>query len=52
MLSDFMGEITPELREIFQVVIPLGRLGQLYLAGDEADFITSVALEVDSGSCV
>ncbi|HJS33316.1 MAG TPA: SDR family oxidoreductase, partial [Alphaproteobacteria bacterium] len=40
--------------------IPLGRLSQpedianaaLYLASDEANFITGVALEVDGGRCV
>ncbi|EFL89244.1 glucose 1-dehydrogenase [Ahrensia sp. R2A130] len=60
MLSDFMGEDTPEIREKFQAVIPLGRFSQprdmanaaLYLASDQADFITGVALEVDGGRCV
>lgn len=60
MLSDFMGEDTPEIREKFKSVIPLGRFSQprdmanaaLYLASDEADFITGVALEVDGGRCV
>ncbi|MEL6967819.1 MAG: glucose 1-dehydrogenase, partial [Pseudomonadota bacterium] len=60
MLSDFMGEDTPEIRERFKSVIPLGRFSQprdmanaaLYLCSDEADFITGVALEVDGGRCV
>ena len=60
MLADFMGEDTPEIREKFKSVIPLGRFSQprdmanaaLYLASDEADFITGVALEVDGGRCV
>ena len=60
MLADFMGEDTPERREQFRSVIPLGRFSQprdmanaaLYLASDEADFITGVALEVDGGRCV
>ena len=60
MLADFMGEDTPEIREKFQSVIPLGRFSQpsdmanaaLYLASDEANFITGVALEVDGGRCV
>lgn len=60
MLADFMGEDTPEVREKFKSVIPLGRFSQprdmanaaLYLASDEADFITGVALEVDGGRCV
>ncbi|NKB52873.1 MAG: glucose 1-dehydrogenase [Rhizobiaceae bacterium] len=60
MLADFMGEDTPEIREKFKSVIPLGRFSQprdmanaaLYLVSDEADFITGVALEVDGGRCV
>jgi len=60
MLADFMGEDTPEIREKFKSVIPLGRFSQprdlanaaLYLCSDEADFITGVALEVDGGRCV
>lgn len=60
MLADFMGEDTPERRAAFTSVIPLGRFSQprdianaaLYLASDEADFITGVALEVDGGRCV
>ena len=55
-----MGEDTPEIREKFKSVIPLGRFSQprdmanaaLYLVSDEADFITGVALEVDGGRCV
>ena len=60
MLASFMGEDTPEIRAKFKSVIPLGRFSQprdmanaaLYLASDEADFITGVALEVDGGRCV
>ena len=60
MLADFMGEDTPEIREKFKSVIPLGRFSQprdmanaaLYLVSDEADFVTGVALEVDGGRCV
>ncbi|MEE9313466.1 MAG: SDR family oxidoreductase [Rhizobiaceae bacterium] len=60
MLVDFMGEDTPEIREKFKSVIPIGRFSQprdmanaaLYLVSDEADFITGVALEVDGGRCV
>ena len=60
MLADFMGEDTPERREQFKSVIPLGRFSQprdmanaaLYLVSDEADFITGVAMEVDGGRCV
>jgi 3-oxoacyl-[acyl-carrier protein] reductase len=40
--------------------VPLGRLSSpkdvanaaLYLASDEAEFITGVALEVDGGRCI
>ncbi|HJS32461.1 MAG TPA: glucose 1-dehydrogenase [Alphaproteobacteria bacterium] len=60
MLADFMGADTPENRAKFVGSIPLGRLSQpedianaaLYLASDEANFITGVALEVDGGRCV
>lgn len=60
MLAQFMGEDTPEIREKFKSVIPLGRFSTpldianaaLWLASDEAEFITGVALEVDGGRCV
>jgi 3-oxoacyl-[acyl-carrier protein] reductase len=61
MLAEFMGgEDTEELRQRFVETIPLGRLSQpediaaaaLYLASDEASFITGVCLEVDGGRCV
>ncbi len=60
MLADFMGEDTPEIRDKFKSVIPLGRFSQprdmanaaLYLVSDEADFVTGVAMEVDGGRCV
>ena len=60
MLADFMGEDTPEKRAQFIASIPLGRLSQpadiasaaLFLASDEAEFLTGVALEVDGGRCV
>lgn len=60
LLSTFMGEDTPERRAQFKAVIPLGRFSQprdianaaLFLASDEADFITGVDLEVDGGRCV
>ena len=60
MLAQFMGEDTPELREKFRATIPLGRLSRpsdmasaaLWLASDEAEFITGVALEVDGGRCI
>jgi 3-oxoacyl-[acyl-carrier protein] reductase len=60
LLSTFMGADTPELRAKFKATIPLGRLSTprdianaaLYLASDDAEFITGVALEVDGGRCV
>ena len=61
MLERFMGcEDTPENRARFLSTIPLGRLSKprdianaaLYLASDEADFITGVILEVDGGRTV
>jgi len=60
MLATFMGEDTPEKREQFKSVIPLGRFSTpldianaaLWLCSDEAEFITGVALEVDGGRCV
>ncbi|MDK9695689.1 MAG: SDR family oxidoreductase [Siculibacillus sp.] len=60
MLGLFMGEDTPELRAKFVSTIPIGRLSTpedmanaaLWLASDEAGFITGVALEVDGGRCV
>jgi 3-oxoacyl-[acyl-carrier protein] reductase len=60
LLATFMGEDTPEMRAKFIASVPLGRLSTprdianaaLYLASDEADFITGVCLEVDGGRCV
>ena len=60
MLATFMGDDTPEIRERFKAVIPLGRFSTpldiaqaaLWLASDDAAFITGVALEVDGGRCV
>ncbi|HWK66155.1 MAG TPA: SDR family oxidoreductase [Rhizobiaceae bacterium] len=60
MLAQFMGEDTPEKRAQFRASIPLGRLSTpldianaaLWLASDEANFITGVALEVDGGRCI
>lgn len=60
MLSQFMGEDTPERRAQFKSVIPLGRFSTpldianaaLFLCSDEAEFLTGVALEVDGGRCV
>jgi 3-oxoacyl-[acyl-carrier protein] reductase len=61
LLESFMGvPDTPENRARFVATIPLGRMSQpadiaraaLYLASDEAEFITGVVLEVDGGRCV
>ncbi len=61
MLERFMGvPDTPESRAKFIASIPMGRMSTpedianaaLYLASDEAAFITGVTLEVDGGRCV
>ena len=61
MLADFMGvPDTPENRARFLGTIPLGRLSRpsdianaaLYLASDEAEFITGVDFPVDGGRSV
>lgn len=61
LLEDFMGmPDTPENRERFLAGIPLGRFSTprdvasaaLYLASDEADFITGTCIEVDGGRCI
>ncbi|MGA0096894.1 MAG: SDR family oxidoreductase, partial [Burkholderiaceae bacterium] len=53
------GELTPERLDKFRSTIPLGRFSSpedvanatLYLASDEAAFISGVCLEVDGGRC-
>jgi 3-oxoacyl-[acyl-carrier protein] reductase len=61
LLEQFMGvPDTPENRARFLATIPLGRMSKpadianacLFLASDEAEFITGVCLEVDGGRCV
>jgi 3-oxoacyl-[acyl-carrier protein] reductase len=61
LLESFMGRPdTPENRSKFIATIPLGRLSQpidiaraaVYLASDEADFITGVEFPVDGGRTV
>lgn len=57
MLARFMGADTPDIREGIRAAIPLGRLSTpldvanaaLWLASDEAAFVTGIALEVDGG---
>ncbi len=61
LLETFMGmPDTPQNREKFLSTIPLGRLcdpedmanAALYLASDEAEFITGTILEVDGGRTI
>ena len=61
LLTEFMGmPDTPENRARFVAGIPLGRFSRpsdvanaaLFLASDEAEFITGACLEVDGGRCV
>jgi len=60
LLASFMGADTPELREKFRSSVPLGRLSTpkdvantvLFLASDDAAFLTGVAIEVDGGRCI
>jgi 3-oxoacyl-[acyl-carrier protein] reductase len=59
LLPTFLGP-APGQREKFQATVPLGRLAQpqdianmaLFLASDEAAFITGNIVEVDGGRCV
>jgi 3-oxoacyl-[acyl-carrier protein] reductase len=60
LLSSFLGEDTPERRAAFRATVPLGRFSTpqdiansaLFLASDEANFLTGVVLEVDGGRCI
>ncbi len=60
LLPEFMGADTDEARARFIASVPLGRLSTprdiansvAFLASDEADLITGVALEVDGGRCI
>jgi 3-oxoacyl-[acyl-carrier protein] reductase len=61
LLEAFMGlPDTPENRAKFIATIPMGRLSDptdiakacLYLASDDATFITGVVLEVDGGRTI
>ena len=60
LLAEFMGGDTPETRAQFVASVPLGRLSTprdiansvAFLASDEAQLLTGVALEVDGGRCI
>jgi 3-oxoacyl-[acyl-carrier protein] reductase len=60
LLPTFMGGDTEELRKQFRDSVPLGRLSTpqdvanvaLFLASDEAAFLTGNVVEVDGGRCV
>ena len=60
LTAEFMGGDSPELARPLRRQIPLGRMSQpsdiaaacVFLASDEAEFFTGVALEVDGGRCV
>ena len=60
LLPTFMGGDTAELRAKFTATVPLGRLSTpqdvantaLFLASDEAGFLTGNVVEVDGGRCV
>jgi 3-oxoacyl-[acyl-carrier protein] reductase len=60
LLATFMGGDTVELRAKFVATVPLGRLSTpqdvanaaLFLASDEAAFLTGNVVEVDGGRCV
>jgi 3-oxoacyl-[acyl-carrier protein] reductase len=60
LLATFMGEDTPERRAAFVATVPLGRFSTprdvantaLFLASEEAGFLTGNVVEVDGGRCV
>ena len=61
MLGEFLGgEVTNEMYTKFVETVPIGRLStprdlanaSVFLASDEADFLTGVCLEVDGGRCI
>jgi 3-oxoacyl-[acyl-carrier protein] reductase len=60
LLSTFLGEDTPEMRQKFLSTIPLGRFSTpedmgsaaVFLCSDAAGMITGVVLEVDGGRCI
>ena len=60
MLSTFMGEDTPEMRDKFLSTIPLGRFSTpedigraaVYLCSNESSLVTGTALEIDGGRTI
>jgi 3-oxoacyl-[acyl-carrier protein] reductase len=60
LLPSFLGSDSPEIRARFLASIPLGRFAKpsdvaasaLFLASDEAEFLTGVVLEVDGGRTI
>lgn len=61
LLETFLGQPdTPEIREKFLATIPMGRMSTpqdmasaaLFLASDDAEFLTGVILEVDGGRTI
>ena len=61
LVAEFMGAPdTPENRKKFLATIPMGRYSTpedvanacLYLASDDAAFVTGTCIEVDGGRCV
>ena len=60
LLSSFMGGDSDELRAKFNASVPLGRMSTpqdvanaaLFLASDEAEYLTGVVLEVDGGRSI